>query len=802
MALDWPLRRSEDDDAVIPRSDVRAEFRAALRAEIEAAERAIAASAIDLHAGRRVGRLADAVQYLFSAALAVSVPSDTPGELIVEGRPPLGAVVVSVEGLDVTVSVPRELGDLVPRAILQRDPVLPLRSLIARIEEVGSGPNPAGDRLLGDVPASGAPEVIEDALLDDTKNAALASSLGRDITFICGPPGTGKTQTIGSIGAHLYRQSRSLLLVSHSNRAVDQALVEIAQQVGHELSTGAMLRLGVPSDHRLRQRDDLLLNAVVWNQQEKLRERQARLWAEKAAVQKRLAESERLIEVSGWATEGRAELANFLVRLRKLHTTETSARRLADDVGRRAKGEAELVARLAEAQAAARAATLAGRLRAELPWTTDELDAAREAVGVADAAVARARWELMRAIELEPLVARERALPPLAEQRRAAEALAVREAEAKLAVDAAREMLREAEATRAAATDAKGMQRRFGGLGLQIRSVRLIAQRRARLEAIQARLDGVSRQLGGARRVLAELGELERRLAPWRQLGSAATQEAQLRRLEAERSLAAATKTRLEQRRATIERQLAQAAESVTRFRHVHAAEPRGLVARVEEQLAELCQLREKLRETERRADALRAALDADSSTRLARIEAIGLGRSSSADNAEERFTAVALAHSEARRLATEIDLAHGQTKIAAGRRKRDAIDEALGRIDEQLEAVRQAVIAEAKVIAAPLTHVYLGNELRHRRFDTVILDEASMAPIPALWIAARLADANVVVVGDSRQPPPIKQSEHPLADKWLGQHILDAARLRATSYHGNPPPHFIQLNAGEQNDP
>jgi hypothetical protein len=188
-------------------------------------------------------------------------------------------------------------------------------------------------------------------------------------------------------------------------------------------------------------------------------------------------------------------------------------------------------------------------------------------------------------------------------------------------------------------------------------------------------------------------------------------------------------------------------------------------------------------------------------STRLARIEALGLGHSSS-DRAEERLTAVDFAHSEARRVASKIDVASVQSEIATARRELGAIEEALGRIDQQLEAVRQTVIADAKVIATPLTRVYLRNELQDRRFDTVIVDEASMTPIPALWIAAALAEANVVVVGDRMQRPPIKQSEHPLADKWLGQHILDPSRLRTTSYQDDPTTHFIELTGSEPNDP
>jgi hypothetical protein len=795
MALDSPVRRREDKEAEIPLSGVRAEFRTALRAEIEAANRAVATPVTPLEAGRKMGRLADVFQYVFSATSAISVPSDSPGELIIEGLSPLEAVVISVEGLDVTLSVSQDLGDRVPRAALRRDLVFPLRRLVARIEQTGNKPNPAGDRILGDVPASGAPEVIGDALLDATQEAALGSGLGRDITFIFGPPGTGKTQTIGSIGAHLYRRSRSLLLVSHTNRAVDQALVEIAQQLGGELGAGAMLRLGIPSDRRLRESEDLLLEAVVWKRQEELRERQARLWGQEAATRKRIAESERLIGVAAWADKGRAELADFLLRLDAVYTREAGARQLAEEVARRAKGEAELLARLAEAQSAARAATDAGRLRWELPQLAAELDAARKAVAIADAAVTRARSDYEKAVALEPLVARERALPPLAEQRRVVEALAAREAEAKHEADAGRETLRAAEETHATTSSANAIQGRFRGFVSQIRFRQVAAQHRAQLGAAQARLDAIRRHLRRAGQVLAELEELDRQLAPWRKLNSAANQGAELKRREAERGLAAATETELEERRARVERQLAQAAEAVEHFRELYAAEPRGLVARVEAQLAELRHLREKLRETEQRAEDPRKALDADLGMRLAAIEALGLGHRSALENAEESFVEVALAQSEARRLATEIDVAALRAEVAAGRRELEAIDETLARIDQDLEAIRQTVIADAKVIATTLTRVYLWNELQDRRFDTVILDEASMAPIPALWIAARLADANVVVVGDLRQLPPIKQSEHPLAEKWLGQNIFDASRVRSASDRGTPPPHFIRLN-------
>jgi hypothetical protein len=795
MASDSPVRRCEDGEAEIPLSGVPAEFRTALRAEIEAAKRVVVPSAIPLEAGRRMGRLAGVVQYVFSATAAISVPSDSPGELVVEGLTPMKAVVVSVEGLDVTVSVSVELGDRVARAVLRTDVLLPLRGLIARIEEAGSEPNPTGDRLLGEVPASGAPEVIDDALLDSVQAAALGSGPGRDITFICGPSGARKTQMIGSIGAHLYRRGRSVLLVAHTSRAVDQALVEIVQQLGGELGGGALLRLGIPGDRRLLEREDLLLDAVVWTRQAQLRERQARLRAQRAATRERIAECERLIAVAAWAVEGRAELARFLSRLDALHGRETSARRLVEQVARGASGEAELLARLADGRAAARAARDAQRVCAQLARLAAELDAARSAVAAADAAVTQARRDLEKAVELEPLVTRERALPPLARQRRAVEALAVCRAEAQRDADAAIASLREAEEADATVSGAHASTRRLRDFVSQVRVRRVVAQRRARAAAARARLVGIGGRLGRASAVLAELEGLDRQLAPWRTLHSAATQEAQLRRRETERRLAAGRQTQLDQRREAAEQQLADAAAAVERFRELRAGEPLGLIARIEPQLAELRQLRERLRATEHSALELRKALDADLSLRLAAIENLGLAHGSTRESAEQRFVELALAQSEATRLASEIDATAAGAEATAARRELGAIDTALARIDPELEAIGQTVIADAQVVATTLTRVYLRNELHDRRFDTVILDEASIAPIPALWIAARLADGSVVVVGDVGQCRPIKQSEHPLADKWLGRDIFDASRVRSARDRGIPPSHFMQLN-------
>src|SRR5262245_15844696 len=121
------------------------EFRQALRDEIDAASRAASSAAVELVNGRRVAERAGAVQYVFVLESPLFAPEDSPADLIVPGREPIQATIVSVQGLSVQVSVATDLGEFVGRARLHNDPSILLRALISRIEALAESPNPAGD---------------------------------------------------------------------------------------------------------------------------------------------------------------------------------------------------------------------------------------------------------------------------------------------------------------------------------------------------------------------------------------------------------------------------------------------------------------------------------------------------------------------------------------------------------------------------------------------------------------------------------------------------------------------------------
>lgn len=77
---------------------------------------------------------------------------------------------------------------------------------------------------------------------------AIETCVQSKFSIIWGPPGTGKTQTIAkAIEAHI-RLGRRVLLVSHANNAVDEALEKVAHQMRSSTfyNEGQLVRLGAP----------------------------------------------------------------------------------------------------------------------------------------------------------------------------------------------------------------------------------------------------------------------------------------------------------------------------------------------------------------------------------------------------------------------------------------------------------------------------------------------------------------------------------------------------------------------------
>lgn len=104
---------------------------------------------------------------------------------------------------------------------------------------------------------------------------------------------------------------------------------------------------------------------------------------------------------------------------------------------------------------------------------------------------------------------------------------------------------------------------------------------------------------------------------------------------------------------------------------------------------------------------------------------------------------------------------------------RKDAILARIAEINQQLDEIQKKILSEARLIATTLTKTFTAKQFPDTPFDTLILDEASMAPLPHLYWAASRCRGYVTIVGDFLQLPPICIAEEDMAQKWLGHSVF-----------------------------
>jgi hypothetical protein len=103
---------------------------------------------------------------------------------------------------------------------------------------------------------------------------------------------------------------------------------------------------------------------------------------------------------------------------------------------------------------------------------------------------------------------------------------------------------------------------------------------------------------------------------------------------------------------------------------------------------------------------------------------------------------------------------------------EKGAIETRMAQIQKEVDEIQRRVLSEALVLCTTLTKTFTAKELPDIPFDVLVVDEASMAPMPYLyWALGRCREA-AVVVGDFLQLPPICVADDDMAQRWLGRSI------------------------------
>jgi len=772
------------------------EFRAALQDEIEVAKRHASNSAIPLSNGHKVGQQAGAHQYAFLIDTILNAPDGAPGDLIVPGKPPIGVTVVSVEGLRIVLSLETDLGKFVPVARLQTNLTILMRRLIERIEDNASADNAAASRMLGSAPASGKPKKSPDVpKLSESQMRALESALGRNLTVIWGPPGTGKTYTIGTIAKCLYTSARTVLIVSHTNIAVDQAITQVAKAMPDKLEQGTVIRVGEVRDDVLKKDyAEVRLDRQVERQSRELFRRRETLSSNIQILSDELSRVQKGISIIEWIQSAQSDIQQAANALEHLHQREHQLRleeTTLSELKRQYPRLVELRDQVSEIVALRK--KIASKKDQQTRLNEESLKANTELTQI-QGRLREQQTRVETADRIAPLREERARYPTPPEQRSIIETASQRMVEAEQRLEDTRHHHAAADGVLTQARNTGALMRVLKRLPKPHEQHIIVSDLRMAVAALEAELSAsqTAYERAGAR--LVRILELDGELSLHEAVG---TYSQELDLLTSTRDVL----RNIEEKRAAIESAIRSAGSEIqqlesdeTRKAASLTGDPDDVYSEVCAQLKQLEDLQESVESAHSHISELRNATSSLLSclvTRLREWDAV----EGEPSQLNDTLVLVREAH---QRLASEYkvsDLPTLNDKTRSLRSEIQQVTKEIESIDERLAQVERDVISKASVVGATLTKTYLSDDIQARSFDTVILDEASMAPIPALWSAALLSEDNLVIVGDFKQLPPIVLSKKELTKKWLGRDVFDVSGVKARWEQGSPPDHFIPLD-------
>lgn len=771
-------------------SGILSEFREALEDEIDQIKKN-GLSSTQLLAGQQIESRGTDFWYRFRVEYAPSCPADTPCKLII-GNDQFDVTVVSVEENTIVVASKVRLPDAIGKAKLENGSTVLMERLIRCIEANADKDNPVGSRMLFSESDGiyAAKRVFEyhdlntDSQNNSKQNDAVVSALSNDITYIWGPPGTGKTTVIGQIIDELRKRERSVLVVSHTNAAVDGAIEKADDTYSRsdQVDTGyPILRIGSPARSLPRR---VLLEEHIAILGKDLYEKKASLEIRQTELQNRINVISVALVKDRWLKENDLDVIRrglqILIALEK-EIAEIQCR--IDAI----QGEIERE-KAAHPEYADYRSLLETHIEKakEYEEVCRQVESIEQDIAVLPQNIQTAQDEIRKHSKYAELQEKEATYM-------SATFLQGEIDKTVLQIDRLSKVIHDLTVQQTAAEEFLSDYEKKGWIKRAFVGKSELARAITTLDHIRNALPEAKENL---RRQQALKGEYSQ------QLENLLLLQTQIRAV-----VPSETPAYWNDRVSELQADLSEAREKLP----ILTAQKVALceeVGKLEGRLMDVktyydafCDLDRQLHQEQEQLEETKESYEQGHSDCSARLEqeysrcAAFLEKPTS----ESIFSSFEVLSKHFEAVKTEIE----PIDIEALKAEKEDADQTMVEISRELNVLKQQIqelekqaIMNAKVVGATLAKSYLSETLRQRKFDTVILDEASMASIPALWCVGYLAEKNIVIVGDFLQLPPIVVAKTPVAKKWLGQDIFYHSGMKECARNQpSCPENFIMLN-------
>lgn len=190
--------------------------------------------------GEHISFSGDRYVYAFESDTELSLP-DNIGITLWKGDQSFSATLVNCEDFNLVIAVSTFLGNRVPEIEFTSEPWKLLYDLKDRLDHIRINPSMIVKSLI----LEGRQKVLFSEPIRTGQQTAVEMCRYYPITFIWGPPGTGKTETLATIALEHIAKGERVLMLSHSNVSVDEAAMRVLRKDTNP-KPGKIVRYGYP----------------------------------------------------------------------------------------------------------------------------------------------------------------------------------------------------------------------------------------------------------------------------------------------------------------------------------------------------------------------------------------------------------------------------------------------------------------------------------------------------------------------------------------------------------------------------